>query len=369
MQKIKFDFLFTAILITIIGIGISFIFSAGSIFGMNVLGDPYHFVKKQFTYLVVGLVPFFLAAKIPYQKIRKMLPWINIGALTLMLMPFVPGLGSEVNGAERWVKLGFFSFQPSEVVKVVMILTIASMIDVRLKQGKLNKLSFDGLFSIVAYLGVIVMMFLIQKHLSATGVILFIAMVILVVGGLSKRYITLSVLAVSAVAVVGVIIEPFRMKRIFGFLDPEKNPLGDGYHIMQSWYGLGSGEFFGLGLGMSRQKFGWLPENHTDFIMAIIGEEIGFLGVTLVISLFVLLILRCLWVAYSAPDTYGMLIVVGVTAMLFFQSIINFAVVAGLFPVTGMPLPFISYGGTSLIVLMTAMGLVYNVISQSKIED
>lgn len=369
MQKIKFDFLFTTILIVLIGTGISFIFSASSVFGMSAFDDPYYFITRQIVYLLVGLIPFFLVAKIPYQKIRKMLPWINIAALILMLMPLIPGLGSTVNGAERWVKIGLLSFQPSEIVKIVMILTVASMVDVRIRRGKLNKFTFDGLISIGLYLLGIAIILLMQKHLSATGVVLLIAMSILIVGGLAKRYIFLGSGLLAIVAVIGVIIEPFRMKRIFGFLDPEANPLGTGFHVIQGWYGLGSGELFGLGLGMSRQKFGWLPENHTDFIMAIIGEEVGFVGVSLVIVLFVLLILRCLWIAFLAPDNFSMLLVTGITAMLFFQSIINLAVVSGLFPVTGMPLPFISYGGTSLMVWMLAMGLIYNVISQTDLKD
>lgn len=369
MQKLKFDFIFFTILMCLIGIGISMIFSASSVLGLENYSDMYYFLKKTILNLIIGIVAMILVAKIPYQKVRKYIFYINVVTIGLLCLTYIPAFQEVSNGAGRWLRLGPLSFQPSEIAKLTIIFTLAHMIEIRSKKGTLSSLTTSkyGLFPIVGYIGLYVVLVLMQKHLSATGILLLISMSMLFVGELKTFYFVVMGLIVGFVGVIGVIIEPFRMKRIMSFLNPEADPLGAGYHIVQSWYALGSGEFFGLGLGLSRQKFSWLPENHTDFIVGIIGEEVGFIGIALVILLFIMLGLRGLWVAFQTKDIFGRLMVSGVVVMLFFQSLINMLVVSGWFPVTGMPLPFISYGGTSTIILLMAVGLIFNVSSQ--IED
>jgi len=369
MQKIKWDYIYSVILICLIGMGISYSFSASSILALDAFGDIDFFLKKQVVNFTLGVVAMIVVAKYPYQKMRKFIPVLNFATIVLMFLPMLPGFGVSINGAERWVNLFGFSFQPSEIAKITIIVTLAHMIDVRKRLGVLNSLS-RGFAPIAFYLGMYgIILILVQKHLSATGLIVLVSAVMLLIGGLSIRYFLIFGSLGAGAAVFAVILEPFRMARIFGFMNPEEDPMGKGYHVLQSWYALGSGEIFGLGLGMSRQKFTWLPENHTDFIMAIIGEETGLVGVTLIISLFALLVIRGIIISSAAPDTFGLMIGSGITMLIFFQSIINMMVVSGLFPVTGVPLPLISYGGTSTIILMMGIGLIYNISSQTNKID
>lgn len=362
-QKVRFDFWFTVIFVAIIGFGTSMIFSASSVRGMEETGSMFYFLKKHMVNLILGVGVFYVAASFKYQNFRKYLIHMNVFAIFLMLLVFVPALNNSVNGAGRWVSLGPIGFQPSEIAKVVIIVTLAHIIDKKRRERKLNSLK-EGILPVALYIGLYVAIVLAQTHLSATGLILLISLTMLLIGGLAMRYMILAAIPVIAIAILGVILEPFRMQRILGFMNPLADQEGKGFHITQSWFGLGSGEWFGLGLGMSRQKFSWLPENHTDFIVAIVGEEVGFVGIVLLAALFVFLIVRGLGIAMKAPDFFGAMIVIGVLSMMFFQTLLNFLVVIGWFPVTGVPIPFVSYGGTSTIVLFGAMGLIYNVMSQ-----
>jgi cell division protein FtsW len=240
------------------------------------------------------------------------------------------------------------------------------MIEVRKRLGILNNLK-RGIGPILGYLAAYAaLLLLVQKHLSATMLIMLVSGVLLLVGGINKKNVALLGSVAGGLVVAAIALEPFRMARILGFLHPEDDPNGKGFHVLQSWKALGSGEFFGLGLGMSRQKFGWLPENHTDFIMAIIGEESGFIGVILIIGLFLVFVIQGILISAKAPDRFGLLMGTGISSLIFFQAFINMAVVNGTFPVTGVPLPFISYGGTSTIILMIGIGLIFNIVSQTK---
>lgn len=361
-QKLRFDFIFTAAFICLVGFGISMIFSASSVISLDAHGNINYFLYKQLTNVALGLCVGFAAAKVKYQFWRKFIIPMNLIAIACQCLLFVPKFAVSVNGAERWVNLFGFQFQPSEICKIVVIFTLAHMIESR-KGKNLNHFA-HGIVPIAAYISLYCALILLKTHLSAIMIIMGVTMLMLIVGGLSKRYILFLLALAGGGAVLGVIMEPFRMQRIFGFLDPESDPLGKGFQIVQSWYALGSGEIFGLGLGMSRQKFSWLPENHTDFIVGVIGEEIGFLGIALVIIGFTVFILQGLNIAMSAKDYFGMLLATGIISLFALQYIINLCVVSGLFPVTGMPLPFISYGGTSTIILFGAVGLIFSVASQ-----
>lgn len=363
MQKIKFDKYFTVILGIIICLGITMIFSSSSIRALEQFGDMYFFFNKQVINIVLGIIVMVITAKIPYQKYRDFLIWINGITIFLQLLVIFSGLGKSVNGAERWLNIGGFAFQPSEIAKITVVLTLAHIIHVKKADGTLNKLK-EGLLPVLAYVGMYVGLVLAQKHLSAAGLILLVSVTMMLIGGVKIFYFVIMSVGVLSVGVIGIMMEPFRLRRITGFLDPEAHALGDGYQIVQSWYALGSGQLTGLGIGMSRQKFSWLPENHTDYIVAIIGEELGYIGILVVILLFGALLLRGLTIASKANENFGMLIVAGISLIIFYQAAINFAVVSGWFPTTGMPLPFISYGGTSTIILFIGVGLIYNVYSQ-----
>jgi cell division protein FtsW len=342
------------------------IFSASSVISLDAHGSINTFLYKQLTNVALGLFVLIVAAKVKYQFWRKHVLWMNLVAIGCQCLLFVPGFAVTVNGAPRWVSIAGFQFQPSEICKIVIVFTLAHMIEKRKEKG-LNNFA-HGIVPIGAYLLLYCVLILLKTHLSAIMIIAGVSLFMMIVGGLAKRYILFMLALGAGGGVLGVIIEPYRMQRIFGFLNPEADPMGKGFQIVQSWYALGSGEIFGLGLGMSRQKFSWLPENHTDFIVGVIGEEIGFMGIMMVIIGFAIFILQGFSIAMSAKDHFGMLLTTGVISLFMLQFMINLAVVSGLFPVTGMPLPFISYGGTSTIILFGAVGLVFSVASQRKLE-
>lgn len=372
MQKLRFDFTLSVIMILIVGFGIVMNYSASSILSLEYYGHLNYFLIRHLTFVFIGIVLIVIMTKIKYQKVRPFIIIINVVTIILLLLSYVPAFQVNVNGADRWLNLFGLQFQPSELVKLTVIITVSHMIDVRFRKGTLNKV-FDlknGFLAIVGYIAIYAVLVLMQKHLSATGLILIITMGLLFTARLNKIYFVMLGGVVAAAGVIGVLLEPFRMKRIMSFMDPEKDALGDGYQVIQSWYGLGSGSLNGLGLGMSRQKFGpWLPENHTDFIIGVIGEELGWVGILIVIVLFVLFAMRAYTLAMGATDYFGMLLITGVTIWMTAQFAINMAVVSGLFPVTGVPLPFISYGGTSTTILFAGVGIIYSVVSQIKEKE
>lgn len=368
MQKIKIDSFLFIIILTIIGFGISINYSASSALSLRLHDGLNFYLKKQIIFTILGLIVMLITAKIKINFFKKTLVVINGVTICLLLLTYIPMFQISSGGAERWINLFGLTFQPSEIAKITVILTLSSMIAKRRKEGTLNNI-FDlrGLPMVIGYVGMYAVMILMQNHLSATGIIIMISMTLLLIGGLKKIYFLFMVVGAFFVVVVAVIIEPFRLERIKTLFDPFTDPMGDGYQIIQSWYALGSGDLFGLGLGMSRQKFTWLPENHTDFIIAIVGEEIGFFGVILVILLFLSFALRGLTLASKTNDDFGLFVLTGIVLLIFYQFLINLAVVSGLFPVTGMPLPFISYGGSSTVILYIGLGLIFNIISRDEV--
>ncbi|WP_336770239.1 putative peptidoglycan glycosyltransferase FtsW [Bacillus bombysepticus] len=371
LQKVKMDPLYTAILVMVIGIGLSVGYSAGSAEGiMKGVGINY-FLKKQIFFMVLGVVTAFLVASLHYRKIlTRFIWWINGINVLLLLMSYVPAFQVVGGGAGRWVNLMGLQFQPSELTKIIVIVTMAYLVNNARNKDTLNNWRSwkEGLIPISAYLGLNLGLVFLQKHLSATALIVGVSFVILFMGGLKKRIFGVLLGAGVVAGIFAIMLEPYRMKRIVGFVDPEANLKGEGWQIVQGWYGLGSGGFNGLGLGMSRQKFGWIPEHHTDYIVGVIGEEIGFIGLALIIVLFLSMLFRGYILAMQIEDFYGKAIVVGIQSLIFMQFALNLMVVSGLFPPTGVPVPFISYGGSSTVVLYLAVGLIYNVYSAHRIE-
>jgi cell division protein FtsW len=368
MQKLKIDIFLFMILICLIGYGISMNYSANSVLSLAETGTLNNYLYEHLAFIAIGFVAMLVVAKIKYSIARKIVWWINGIVLILLCCAFVPSIQVEVNGAIRWINLFGFTFQPSELAKITVIFTLCHMIDNAKRKGKLNNWrdKKEGLLPMFAYIGVYLFIVLLQRHLSATILLGIMFMTLLFIGGVKKRYLAGLSFFGFLLAIIGVLIEPYRLERITSFRHPEADPLGGGYQIIQSWYALGSGEMFGLGLGMSRQKFGWLPENHTDFIIAIIGEELGFFGVFVVILLFLAFLLAGLTIASKGKNTFEQLLVSGIVFWIIYQFMINLAVVGGLMPVTGMPLPFISFGGTSMVVLLIGIGLIFNITSKNK---
>lgn len=350
----------------LLAFGLLMIMSAGVSYGQVRFDDSYYFFKQQILGLAVGAVVLYITASIDYHLWRRLVMPIFGVALVLLIMVFIPGIGVNVYGATRWIELGPIMFQPSEVMKLSIILYLAAWLS---EKGEAKVADFNE--GLVPFLGILLLIgFLIikQPDTGTLGVICLMSMAIFFTAGAQvKHLLSLVGVGFASVAVL-ILIAPYRLARLTVFMNPDHDPSGSGYQVSQALLAVGSGGLFGAGLGQSRQKFNYLPEPVTDSIFAVIGEEFGFIGAVLLVSLFLYLAWRGLRIAQGAPDMFGRLIVVGVVAWIVFQSFINISAIIGLIPLTGIPLPLISYGGTSLAVILAGVGIVLNVSRQSRIQ-
>lgn len=352
-----FDSWIFSLTIMLVLIGIIMVFSASYVQSGVKHNDPLFFLKKNIVFAIMGFVSMIIVSKIDYKYYKKrayVLMWINIALL--LATRFSP-LAIELNYAKRWLDIGFSTLMTSEITKFACIILTATIISDNKKQindpRTVAKILFFVLISII--------LIIIQPDLSTSVTILFVSLTMLYIAGISSTYIIGFIsLGLSAVGLL-ILFEPYRLKRFTTFIDPFKDPLGNGYQVIQSLYALGSGGIFGLGLGKSRQKFFYLPEPQNDFIFAIIGEELGYIGGIIVLILFAFLISRCLKLISKAPDMFSSMLVAGITLQIGVQVLINIGVATSSIPNTGIPLPFISYGGTSLVIFMSAMGIILNV--------
>lgn len=356
------DYFFLAIVIILLAYGIMMLFSAGSAKAYSDYGDVLYFVKNQLLGIGMGAVGMYLASKIDYHIYGGKIAELLYGGCTVLLILVVVGLGTTVNGATRWL----FGFQPSEIAKIAIIILFSYKLSQPSGQKNLKKFK-KGFLPYLVLLGIYVILLALEPHFSCIILIGLTAMLLLFVAGAPLKYfIEIAVPAVIGIVVL-IMIEPYRMARVMTFFDPFADMQGSGWQIAQSLYAIGSGGIFGVGLGQSRQKFLSLPEPHNDFIFSVLSEELGLIGATLLIILFILLLVRGIKIAAKAPDMFGMLLVVGIVGIVTLQALINIAVVTASIPVTGMPLPFFSYGSTALSITMTEMGIVLNVSRQSKL--
>ncbi len=350
------DFILFAIIMLLLAIGTIMIYSASSYTSLYKEGDSMLYLKKQLQWVVLGIISMLLVMKIDYHKYKKFAFWILVGCIPLLLLVF---LFDDKNGAQRWIYVGPLSFQPSELTKYAIVLFLAMSIE---NKGEKIKEFKQGLFPYLLISGLFAALILAEKNLSIATVIMMVTMIILFVAGARAKHIFGIVVPGLLAAVLGLAFSAdYRRARMLNFLNPWKDAAGDGYQLVQSFYALGSGKLLGLGLGNSRQKCFYMPEPHNDFIFSIIGEELGFVGAIFIIILFLLFIWRGIMIAQKAKDTYGTLLAIGITSVIAVQAVINIAVVTGSMPVTGVPLPFISYGGTSLVINMIAMGVLMNI--------
>ena len=300
----------------------------------------------------------FFISMIDYRIYKGRIADIGIvGAIILLALVFVPGLGVTRNDATRWLNIGI-QFQPSEIMKVAIIVFLSAKIS---KYPESINRFWKGMLLYLLLLGVIAGLLLFEPHMSATVIILIISASIMFSAGLSWKYIIPVGIGGVVACVVLALTAEYRMKRVMIFLDPWQDKLGDGWQIIQSIYAIASGGLFGVGLGKSTQKYMYIPEPHNDFIFAILSEELGFIGALGVIALFAIFIWRGIVIAMKAPDMFGTLLAVGITTMVGIQALLSIAVVSSAIPVTGIPLPFFSYGGTALIILLCSCGILLNI--------
>lgn len=340
------DFLILASTLMLLSIGLTMVYSSSMIIAMG-KGDPLFFVSKQLGFSLLGVCLMFLLAHIRYGKWKDWAKALFMGCLALMLLVLI--FGKEVNGAKRWFSLGGLGIQPSEFLKIGLIVWLAKWFSDR-----------DTIGVPLGATALSVALVMMQPDLGLAIVLLAGALLVIFVSGC--RFLYLFGILLTGLASVSILAftAPYRLRRLTSFLDPWQDPLGAGYQQIQAYYAIGPGRLTGLGLGMSRQKFYYLPEPYNDFIFAIIAEELGFIGGVLILLLFLLIIWRGMRIAITLQDSFGSLLAAGITGMIGIQVFLNTAIVLGLLPVTGITLPLISYGGSSLLMVLTCIGILLN---------
>lgn len=354
--KKRLDF----ILVLFVGIlccfGLLMVYEASAVSAFRDFGDRFHYIREQARWLGLGFIAMVITSFFPYKKLYGLALPLLLGTMVLLFAVFLPGIGVHALGARRWLNFGFFVLQPSELAKLTLVIYLSAWFSYPARHR---------LGSFLLLMGMMIGLIFLQPDLGTAILVLAIAMILYFVSGapISHAFYLLP-LAACGVFLIS-LLAPYRFKRLTTFINPQTDPLGASYHIRQIIISLGSGGLFGVGLGNSLQKYEYLPEATTDSIFAIIGEELGFAGSVALIFLFCLFLLRGLRIASNAPDKFGRLLAIGITSWVGVQAGINISAMAALLPLTGIPLPFISYGGSSLILLLTAIGILLN-ISRSR---
>ncbi len=358
----KTDYILLACVLFLVGFGILMVYSASFYSAELTYGNKMFFAKKQIVGAVIGLVSMIGTSFINYNILQK-LKWPAIILSTLLLMAvFIPGLGVTNYGATRWINLGFFTLQPSEIAKFGFVIFSAAYLSKNYTKVK----SFVGIIPVIIAGGVMCLLIIMEPNMSITICVALTMIVMLIVGGAKFKHFVIIAIPMVALAVTLVLIEPYRLKRLLAFLDPWSSAQAEGFQLVQSLYAVGSGGWFGVGLFNSRQKYLFLPFAESDFIFSIIAEEFGFVGCLLLLGVYLIVILRGIKIAKNAVNRFGCYLATGIVAIIALQLIINIAVVTGSIPPTGLPLPFISAGSTSLVVFMSAIGVLLNIDKQSR---
>lgn len=362
--KIKSDQILLFAVFILLAFGLVMIASSGVAYSKLRFGDAYYFFKRQLLFgILPGLIVLYLTQKISYTFWKKISFPFFVLSIILLTLVFIPGIGSKLYGASRWIQLGGFSFQPSEMLKLSLILYLAAWLESR---GDKIKDFFEGLTPFLIVMGLVSFLLLKQPNMGTLGVIIFVALIMFFISGSSLWHMFLMFMAGVASFFILIKTESYRMNRFLVFLHPELDPRGIGYQINQALLAIGSGGLLGVGLGKSLQKFNYLPEPVGDSIFAIIGEELGLLGCSLVLILFTVVAFRGIRIVKLAPDRFSRLAATGIIAWIIIQAFVNIAAISGLMPLTGVPLPFISYGGTSVVFLLAGAGILLNISKHLK---
>jgi cell division protein FtsW len=352
--------------LSLIGLGLIMIYSASVVVAETRFGDPYFFLKRQLIWATLGIAVMVTLMFTDYSRLRRWFPLLLLSAFILLVLVFVPGIGSKVGKVRRWLYIFGVSFQPSELVKLALIIYTAEVLDRRREH---IKEFLRGFLPRMVVIGIFVVLITLQPDVG-TGLLLILGLSsLLFVGGVRLGHI----LATGGVLIVPAFIylitnSAYRMRRIWAFWDPWSDPGDRGFQIIQSFFAFGRGGFWGVGLGEGKQKLLFLPQPHTDFIYSVIGEELGFGGAALVVILFALIAWRGIAIAKGAPDAFGAYLAAGFTIMLTLQAFINMGMTLSLLPTKGLPLPLVSFGGSSMVCTMAGMGILLN-ISQYSTHD
>ena len=361
MKKINIFLLISVVIISLFGV--LMIYSSSYIWAEYKFNDPYKFLKSQLIFLILGYIIMFIVSKINYQKYQKYSNIIFGICFILLVLVLIPGIGTVRNGSRSWFGIGGFGIQPSEFTKLGLIIFTSKYLKNNNKELRDIK---KGVLPILIVLMLVFGLIMLQPDFG-TGVVIVISIVaLLFVSGVKMNFfIKIGLLGLVGVVVL-IIIAPYRMERIVSFLNPWSDPLGSGFQIIQSMYAIGPGGLLGLGFGNSIQKHFYLPEPQTDFIFSIISEEFGFMGILIVSSLFITIIYQGIKISMKCEDAFGKYLAFGITFSLAFQTLLNLMVVVGLIPVTGVTLPFLSYGGSSLLITLLSMGILLNISKSTR---
>ena len=355
-----------AVVALLCGIGLMMVLSASSVQALRAYGGPWVFFLRQVMWVAAGAVGLTLVARVDYRRWRALAVPLTVLSFVLLVAVLIPSVGVEAGGASRWLGFGPLRFQPSELAKLALLLFAAAVLAERTSRRGRDAVVVRPVLVVT---GPALFLILLQPDMGTAMVALMLVLTVLFVGGVPLPRMALLLLVTAVGSVMVGLAESYRRARIFAFLNPWEDPTNTGYQIAQSLVALGSGHFTGVGLGASRAKWGFLPNAHTDFIFAIIGEELGLLGTLSVVVLFGAFGVFGMRAALRAPDRFGMLLASGVTVWVVAQAIVNIGAVIGLLPVTGVPLPFVSFGGSSLLLTMVAVGMLVNVARQGAAVD
>ncbi|MGI9033119.1 MAG: putative lipid II flippase FtsW [Acidimicrobiales bacterium] len=348
------------------GIGLMMVLSASSVQAMRAYGSPWVFFERQLVWSLAGAVALWVAARVDYRRWRRLAVPLLVGCGVLLFLVLVPALGVTAGGSSRWIGVGQARFQPSEVAKLALLLFTADLLARRTERQGPDAVVLRPVLLVAGLFGLLVLK---QPDMGTAMILVLVVLAVLFVGGVPLSRMTVLGLVVTMGGLLVSLAEGYRRARLFSFMNPWKDPSNTGYQMAQSLVALGTGHLTGVGLGASRAKWGFLPNAHTDFIYAIIGEELGLVGTLLVIGLFGGFAVLGVRAALRAPDRFGTLVAAGITVWVVGQAIINVGAVIGILPVTGVPLPFVSFGGSSLVITMAAVGILANVARQADRRD
>lgn len=370
-MKKSINYYFLGLSLLLITLGLLFLSTLSAISSLQTFGNTNHYLFRQLTAVIIGLVIGLVAFKTPLQVIKKIAPILLVINLVGLVVVFLPLFGTELFGASRWISIGNRTFQPSEFFKIIAIIYLASWLSSRvsdpIKKGRLMvaKKGFGQVIKVylpfLCFLGIIVSLFIMQRDVTTMGIICFALIAIYFCAGTPLWHTLATIILGASSAAFLIIKEPYRFERLLVFLHPETDPLGMGLQLKQSMIALGSGGWFGKGLGMSTQKFGFLPSAMADSIFAILGEETGIVGCAAIIILFLLFLYFGFKITNSATDKFSKLTAIGITVWIVFQALVNIASTMGLFPISGVPLPFFSHGGSHVIAEIIGIGILLNI--------
>ncbi len=360
----KMDRILLMIVIALVLIGLAMLYSASTVTSYKNFGNTsYYFVHQLLYGALIGSAALYICSRLDYHIWQKMIPLVLLVALILLMLVKVPGIGFAANGATRWIHLGFITFQPAELAKFAIILYTAGWLA---KQQTKIKDFYFGLFPALTIIGLFAALIIWQPDMGTMLSLVATAMIMLFAGGMQLRYFAM-VGGFSVAALMLLIkLEPYRARRITTFLNPSFDPQGIGYQVNQALIAIGSGGLWGYGYGLSRQKHNYLPEAIGDSIFAVMSEELGLLRVLVILAIFIALALRGFQIAMRAPDLFGKLLAVGIVSTIIVQVCINIAAISGLIPLTGIPLPFFSYGSTAMIIMLAEIGILLNISRQAR---